>query len=160
MEPATFAEVVPEHLELIRTLPVAYLSTVGVDGFPQTRAVFNLRCLDRFPNLAPLYAADERDFVVYTTTNTSSRKMEEIRLDPSVCLYFCRPEEYLGLMLTGRIEIVTAPEVKQRCWQPGWERYYPLGPTDPDYSILRLRPDRMKGWHRGRPFAFDLPFTG
>ncbi len=151
------ATLLRENLELVNSMKVAYVSTVSEDGFPQTRAVFNLRCQEAFPGTDALFAGHDQDFLLYFTTNTSSHKMAEIRRHPEISVYYCRPEEFLGLMLTGRIVVVTDPAIKSALWQDGWERYYPLGPEDPDYSILCLRPVRMKGWHRGEAFVLDLP---
>ena len=59
-------------------------------------------------------------------------------------------------MLSGKIEIETDLEIKRQIWQDGWERYYPQGPTDPDYTVLRLRPLLARGWYQGKPFKFKL----
>ena len=146
-----------EDLELVNALKVAYLSTVDAQGCPQTRAVFNLRCRDAFPGT---------DACSRGTTGTSCstspptpprprwRRSGAIR---DVSVYYCRPDEFFGLMLTGRIEVVEDQALKSALWQEGWERYYAGGREDPDYTILRLRPSRMKGWHRGEPFVLDLP---
>ena len=41
-------------------------------------------------------------------------------------------------MLVGEIEVLQDAEVRQRLWHSGDERYYPLGVTDPDYSVLHF----------------------
>jgi general stress protein 26 len=146
-----------ENLRLVNSQKIAYFSTVNGEGIPQVRAVFNLRCRDAFPGTDALFDGHDRDFQLYFTTSTSSVKMEEIRRQPAVSVYYCRPDDFHGLMLTGRIEVVEDPAVKSALWQEGWERYYPQGREDPDYSILCLRPSRMKGWHRGERFTLDLP---
>lgn len=144
-----------ETLELIESLPAAYLSTVDEEGYPQTRAVFNLRCRWRFPDLTSFFEGAP-PFLLYFTTNTSSRKMEEIRRLPRACAYFCRQEDSSGVLVTGTVEAVNDLEVKQAIWQEGWERYYALGRGDPEYAVLRFIPCRAKGWRHGAPFAFDL----
>jgi general stress protein 26 len=146
-----------EDLELVNSLKIAYLSTVNGEGCPQTRAVFNLRCREAFPGTDACFEGHDRDFLLYFSTNTSSAKMAEIRRNPAVSVYYCRPDEFIGLMLTGRIEVVEDRALKLALWQEGWERYYAAGREDPDYTILRLRPSRMKGWHRGESFVLDLP---
>jgi general stress protein 26 len=146
-----------ENLELVNSLKIAYLSTVDSEGCPQTRAVFNLRCREAFPGTDACFEGHDRDFLLYFTTNTASTKMAEIRRHPAVSIYYCRPDEFFGLMLTGRIELVEDRALKSALWQEGWERFYPLGRDDPDYAVLRLYPSRMKGWHRGSRFALDLP---
>ena len=151
------ATLLRENLELVNALKIAYLSTVNGEGCPQTRAVFNLRCREAFPGTDALFVGHDLDFLLYFTTNTSSAKMAEIRRHPAVSVYYCRPDEFFGLMLTGRIEVVKDQALKLALWQEGWKRYYPQGREDPDYTVLRLRPSRMKGWHRGESFGLDLP---
>ena len=51
-----------------------------------------------------------------------------------------------GLMLVGEIEVLQDQEIRQRLWQPEDERYYPLGGTDPDYSVLHFTA-RWGNWH-------------
>jgi general stress protein 26 len=146
-----------ENLELVNSLKIAYLSTVNGEGCPQTRAVFNLRCRDAFPGTDACFEGHDRDFLLYFSTNTASAKMAEIRRHPAAAVYYCRPDEFFGLMLAGRIEVVEDRAPKLALWQEGWECYYPGGREDPDYTILCVRPSRMKGWHRGEAFGLDLP---
>jgi general stress protein 26 len=145
-----------QSLALLESLHIAYLSTVDAEGYPQTRAVFNLRCRHRFPGLTPLFAGHERDFLLYFTADSSSPKMEEIRAHPAASAYFCRAEDSFGLLLAGLCAVVEDPRIKEACWQEGWERYYPGGRGDPEYGILQLRPRRMKGWFQSRPFALPV----
>ena len=59
-------------------------------------------------------------------------------------------------MLSGDIKIITDPEIGRKIWQEGWERYYPAGPTDPDYTVLRLKPTLARGWYKSAKFEFRL----
>jgi general stress protein 26 len=152
-------QVLRDTRKLIENVFVAYLSTVDAEGYPQTRAVFNLRCQSRFPGMSPLLVGHESDFLLYFTTNTSSQKVAELAARPRACAYFCQPEDAYGALLTGQCELVEDRAIKDACWHPGWERYYPGGPTDPDYAILRMRPERVKGWYHNGTFAYALPAT-
>jgi phosphatidylethanolamine-binding protein (PEBP) family uncharacterized protein len=58
----------------MRIAEAAYVTTIDPDGFPQTRAMFNLRRKEQFPGLASLFKDHQYDFLVYFTTNTSSLK--------------------------------------------------------------------------------------
>jgi general stress protein 26 len=49
-------------------------------------------------------------------------------------------------MFGGQIEIIEDMDIKRALWQDGWEMYYPKGVTDPDNSVLRLRPQFLRGW--------------
>src|SRR5574341_854695 len=94
-------------LDLMETAEAAYVTTIDPEGFPQTRAMFNLRRKEQFPGLASLFARHRDDFLVYFTTNTSSPKIAHIKKNPKVAVYYCKAEEFRGLMLSGEMEIVT-----------------------------------------------------
>ncbi|OGU57048.1 MAG: hypothetical protein A2V66_05675 [Ignavibacteria bacterium RBG_13_36_8] len=143
-------------LVLMEKADVAYLSTIGLDGFPQTRAVYNFRNKKEFPSLVKLFKEHDDDFLVYITTDTSSEKMRHIKNNPSACIYYCEPKEWHGLLLTGKTEIVNDIEIKKDIWQEKWWNYYKLGPEDPEYTILKLLPIHTKGWYYDKAFGFDL----
>lgn len=134
----------------------AIVTTMDGDGFPQTRAMLNLRNSGTYPSLAVLFAGHQGDFRVYFTTNTSSSKVAQIRANPAVSVYYCRPLEWRGLMLGGRMEIVTDSAVKSALWQKGWEMYYPGGAGDPDHTVLCLKPTTATYYHQLNNFKFDL----
>lgn len=141
---------------LMEIAEAAYVTTIDHDGFPQTRAMFNLRRKEQFPGLAALFKDHRDDFLVYLTTNTSSPKIAHIKKNPKVSIYYCKPSEFRGLMLSGEIEIVTERAEKENVWQKGWEMYYPGGVNDPDHTVLRLRPRKAKHYHQLDSFQFDL----
>lgn len=127
-------------LKLIETAEAAYFTTIDKNGFPQTRAMLNLRNKKQYPSLIKVFNGHQEDFLIYFTTNTSSSKLVQIKENPKVSVYYCRPGEWHGLMLGGEIRIVTEPEILKALWQEGWEMYYPGGLKDPDYTILALEP--------------------
>ncbi|MCR4392382.1 MAG: pyridoxamine 5'-phosphate oxidase family protein [Candidatus Acetothermia bacterium] len=143
-------------IEVMETAPAAYLTTIGADGYPHTRAMFNLRNRGQYPNQAHLFTNHQRDLLVYFTTNTSSGKVREIRANPRVSAYYCDPCQVKGVMLCGDMEIVDNSELRRALWNEGWERYYPGGPDDLDYTVLRLVPKLAMGWYKGHRFEFRL----
>lgn len=143
-------------LELLETAEAAIVTTIDPDGFPQTRAMFNLRRKGQFPGLAGLFKKHQDDFLVYFTTNTSSPKTAQIRVNPRVSVYYHKPSEFRGLMLSGEMEIVMDGKEKESVWEPGWEMYYPGGVHDPDHTVLRLVPLTAKYYHQLQFFHFDL----
>jgi len=149
-------ELKQECLKLMETAAAAYLSTIDSDGFPQIRAMLNLRNKKQFPALVKLFQEYDESLLVYLTTNTTSAKMCQIMANAKVSLYFCDPGEFHGLMLAGKIEIVTDQNLKKQIWQDGWEMYYPGGADDSDYTILRLSSAFAKGWDKSAPFEIDL----
>lgn len=149
-------EAIRSSIELMEIAEAAYLTTIDNINFPQTRSMFNLRNREQFPGLSKLFSSHRDDFLVYFTTNTSSAKMSHIGRNRAVSVYYCKPDEWRGLMLSGTIEIATEPDIKKSVWQEGWEMYYPGGVDDPDYTILYLYPMYAKYYHQLNVFKIDL----
>ena len=143
-------------LELLASADAAYVTTIDIDGYPQTRCMFNLRNKSEFPGLEGIFKEHAEDLMLLFSTNNSSDKIAQIKSNSAVCIYYCVPNEFHGLMLAGNIEIVDDPGIREEIWQEGWERYYPKGPHDPDHTVLRLYPKKAKGWHQGQPFQFKI----
>lgn len=143
-------------LDLMKSAEAAYFSTVNNNGFPETRAMLNLRNNVQYPNLALFFEGLESPLETYFTTNTSSYKAETIKANPKTCVYYCQPNEWRGLMLCGLIEIVSDISIKKELWQEAWTLYYPQGFIDPDYTILRLKPILLKGYHQLQSYHFKL----
>ena len=134
----------------------AYLTTIDGNGFPQTRAMFNLRNKERFPKLQSLFSEHEDDFYVIFSTNTSSAKIEEIKSNPKASVYYCLPDEWRGAMIGGTLEIVTDVGIKQAIWHDGWEKYYPSGYDDPDHTVLRFHGINARSWNQSRTFRIEI----
>jgi pyridoxamine 5'-phosphate oxidase len=143
-------------LYLLETGWPAYLTTVDEIGFPQTRAMFNLRNKERFPKLIPIFEEHRDIFMIIFTTNTSSTKIEDIRLRPKTSVYYCNPDDWQGVMFGGEIEVVDDSELKKRIWHEGWERYYPKGYDDPDHTVLQIIPTVARGWTGSSTFKLEL----
>jgi len=143
-------------IQLIEEAEVAYLITVDSNAVPYTRAMFNLRNVEQFPSLSKLFINHQDDLLVYFSTNTSSSKVEQIKKNPAVSVYYSKPKEFRGVMLGGLLEIVTDQKIKEELWLDGWEIYYPEGVEDPDYTVLRLLPKFVRGWAKDKAFALGL----
>jgi general stress protein 26 len=147
-------ELKQECLNLIETADAVYLSTIGGDGFPHTRMMGNLRNTQENPACAKFLEPDKEDFVVYFVTGQSSVKMEQIRANPKVSAYFCKPAEFHTLMLRGQAKEITDQEFKKKLWQDGWEIHWPDGAESPEFVVLKLSPATAKGWYKEGPFEF------
>ena len=110
---------------IIEKQSVAFIASVDGDGFPNMKAM-----------LAPRKREGIRTF--YFTTNTSSRRVGQYRVDPKACIYFCDRRFFRGVMLKGTMEVLEDSESKEMIWQPGDTMYYSLGVTDPDYCVLKF----------------------
>jgi len=136
--------------ELIEQTSTAYLATIDKNGLPYIRAVFNLRCPKSFPHSTKIIEEYETDpYTTYISTNTSSIKMKHIRINNNVAIYYCKPGDIKGIMLQGKAEIMEDMEFKKNIWEDNWTIYYPKGYTDPDFTMLKIKPEYIKGWFRG-----------
>lgn len=110
---------------LIDKQGVAYIGSIDADGFPNIKAM-----------LPPRLREGIRYF--YFSTNTSSLRVAQYRVEPKACVYFCDRRFYRGVMLRGTMEVLTDAASKERIWREGDTMYYPQGVIDPDYCVLKF----------------------
>ncbi len=134
-------EAVEEGLSLANRSTIGMLGTYG-DGYPDVRAMIKNK--------------NEGPKTIWFTTNTSSRKIEQLKENPKACVYFVDSDKWMGLRLVGIVDILQDPESRQRLWREGFERYYPSGVSDPDYSVLRFKAQRGSYYHNLTDVSFEL----
>lgn len=144
-------EIKQKCLELIGTVGVSYLGTIDDKGFPQIRAMTNLRDKSLYPGLAAVFEGHQDDFLVYMPTAAASAKFAHIEANPNVSVYFCDAEGMRTLLLIGRMEVVTDKDIKRQLWQDDWKIHFPDGVDGPEYNILRLLPTSAKCWFMPMP---------
>jgi len=143
-------------LELIEISKAAYLTTMNLEGLPITRAMFNLRNKEQFPELSEFFQKQEGKFVIYISTNTSSNKIVHVKNNPAINVYFCDTDDFRGFMLGGNAEIIDDKELKHEIWLDWWTRYYPKGVDDPDYILIRLKPTEGRFYYKLNQVNFEL----
>ena len=152
---------IKDVVKIIQGSECAQIATFGKDeteGFPEIRALLNLANPKKFPKLkSKAISVDGETLTIYLTTNTSSRKIKQIRENKNVCLYFVLPKRFKGVSAIGTIEEVTDQSVKEDFWQTGWFIYYHKGPTDPDYTVLKFTTKYLHCWGNGRVHNFGQP---
>ncbi|MFX1496061.1 MAG: pyridoxamine 5'-phosphate oxidase family protein [Promethearchaeota archaeon] len=149
-------EVKRSCIELIENSLVAYFSTIDSEGFPITRALLNTRYKERYPEFSEFYDDLEDKYVIYFSTNTSSSKISHIKENPKVAVYFCDTEQFKGVMFGGEADIVEDMELKRQFWLERSIRYYPKGLEDPDYTILRFRPNEGRFYYNLNQVEFKI----
>jgi general stress protein 26 len=153
-KPTDEATVKRACLRVMSESEAVYVTTLDEEGAPCTRAMENLRRVAQYPSARGVWLGHDEDLLTYLATNTSSEKMRHVGRDPRASLYYCLPGIFHGVMLGGRIEVESDPAVGRALWQEKWTEIFPQGFADPDYSVLRLRPTRLRGWLS--EFAFDV----
>lgn len=114
--------VIFECSQLVENSKIVMVGTNGENGYPNIKAMMRLKYdgLKKF----------------WLSTNTSTKRVELLKKDNRVCLYFVDENNFAGLMLVGTIEILQDRASKEMLWADGCEIYYPLGVDDPDYTVL------------------------
>ena len=141
-------------LELMDTSKAAILTTIDSDGNPITRAMFNLRNKEQFPEFSEFFGGLDNQFEIYISTNTSSTKISHINKNPKICVYYCDPLSFKGVSFNGEVEIIDDMNIKSKIWLDWWTRYYFEGLEDPDYSLLRLRPKTAEFYYKLQKVQF------
>jgi len=144
-----------QSLELMESSKAVYLTTIDSKGYPITRAMFNLRNKEQFPEFSEFFAKQDNKFVIYISTNTSSSKIDQIAKNAKIAVYYCDPEEFKGVMFGGEAEIIDDIEIKRKIWLDWWTRYYSEGLKDPDYTLFRLKPKNARFYYKLNKVQFQ-----
>ena len=118
-------DTVKTALSVVEKGSVAIIGSVDAEGYPNTKAM-----------LPPREHSGLKEF--YFSTNTSSMRVKQYIKNPKASIYFFDPMSFLGVMLKGKMEVLTDEPTKERIWRKGDTMYYPKGVTDPDYCVLKF----------------------
>ncbi len=113
--------------KFIRKQKVAFICSVDEEGFPNVKAMLKPRKTDGLHTF-------------WFSTNTSSMRVQQYRKNPNACIYFYHKGliRYTGVMLKGRMEVLTDQQTKNMIWRRGDTMFYQGGVTDPDYCVLKF----------------------
>ncbi len=135
-------EAIAQSLGMVEKSTVCMVGTIAEDGFPNIKTMFNLKH-DGFKRF-------------WFSTNTSSRRVKQLKKDNRGCVYFLDESLHKGLMLVGTIEILQDIKSKKLLWTEKSEKYYPLGLEDPDYSVLCFTAERGNYYHALTNIDFEI----
>lgn len=116
-------------LEFAESYPYSNLITIDETGTPRGRMMENCPVGD--------------DLHFFYATGAKSRKAAEIRSNPRVSAFYYRPEDHSSIAVQGKAEIVADESVRSARWKDKWTKFWPDGPTDPNYTLIRIVPDRI-----------------
>lgn len=126
-------ETIEKALELINRCQHGMLGNISGDGEPQIKAMIKTKNIGLK--------------TVWFCSNTSSKRVAQIKQDGNTCLYFF--EGYEGLMLRGRAEISYDDNMRNEFWQDFMYSYYPQGPLDPDFALIKFTA-KSGNYYKGR----------
>lgn len=106
---------------------VSFICSVDENGYPNVKAM-----------LRPRKIMGLKEF--YFSTNTSSLRVKQFQNNPNASIYFYHKGliKYTGVMLVGKMEVLTDQNTKDMTWRKGDTIFYKKGVTDPDYCVLKF----------------------
>lgn len=106
---------------------VSFICSVDENNYPNMKAM-----------LKPRKRVGLKEF--YFSTNTSSMRVKQFSNNPNASIYFYHKGlvKYTGVMLVGKMEVLTDQESKNMIWIKGDTIFYKGGVTDPDYCVLKF----------------------
>ena len=104
------------------------LITIDKSGHPRVRT------MDPFP--------PEDDMVIWLGTNRRTRKVEDIRKNPRVTLFYLDPHGSGYASIDGTARLVDDAEEKALRWKTEWEQFYPDRETS--YLLIEVTPLRLE----------------
>jgi general stress protein 26 len=142
-------------LEIMKESECVFVSSINEEGFPDIRAMNNMRNLEQYERLTHVFKEHDDDFMILLSTNTSSGKVAQLRKNPKIGLIFKRPEIWQSVSFIGVVEFC-GDDVKKAIWADNMKIYYPKGYDDPDHTVLRIYPKSAKGWNTKKLTTFQF----
>lgn len=133
---------IKKAMELINDSEIAMIGTMDDDGYPNIKAMLNV--------------TSEGMKTIWFSTNTSSKRVAQIKNNKKASVYYVDQEHFMGLMLVGEMEVLQDEDSRKKLWFDGSEKYYPLGVNDPDYSVLRFTAKKGNYYHGLQNISFDV----
>lgn len=131
--------------KFIRKQKVCFICSVDENGAPNVKAM-----------LKPRKTNGIKEF--YFSTNTSSLRVKQFLNNPKASIYFYHKGliKYVGVMLVGKIEVLTDQETKDMIWRKGDTMFYKKGITDPDYCVLRFTAEGVRYYCDLKTSSFSI----
>ncbi len=135
-----------EQLEsFINKRKISFIGSIDENGFPNIKAM-----------LKPRQHNGLKEF--YFSTNTSALRTRQYLRNPHASIYFYRKGliKYEGVMLVGKMEVLTDQETKDKLWRKGDTLFYKGGKTDPDYCVLKFTAKTGRYYCDLKSESFDI----
>jgi general stress protein 26 len=120
-------------VEVIRACETAFLSTINLDNFPETRALDNVLNKE----------VDDR-LEIYFTGAPDSPKVRQFKKNSNASLYYYATGSWKNMTLFGKLELVTDKPLKDKLWVNDFRQYYENGKDDEGYGVFRFIPTGYK----------------
>lgn len=134
-------ELIKVARELMTSAGTCALITIGEQGYPQARV------MDAF--------LPEEDFTVWFGTNPNTRKVEQIKNNPQVTLFYSDPEAAGYVALHGTATLINDKSEKEKRWKEAWSVFYPN--RDDAYILIKVSPEWMEVVNIAHGIVSDSP---
>ena len=124
---------------------VSFICSIDSENYPNVKAM-----------LRPRKRIGLKEF--YFSTNTSSLRVSQYLNNPNASIYFYQKGlfKYVGVMLKGKMEVLTDQDTKDMIWKKGDTMFYKKGVTDPDYCVLKFMPTSGRYYCNLKTESFDV----
>lgn len=129
----------------IKKQKVSFICSVDENGYPNMKAMLKPRIINGL-----------KEF--YFSTNTSSLRVKQFQNNSNACIYFYHKGliKYTGVMLVGKMEVLTDQKTKDMIWRKGDTIFYKKGVTDPDYCVLKFTAESGRYYCDLKTESFEL----
>lgn len=118
---------------MLQRCETVVLSSVNKEGYPRPVPMSKISA--------------EGIATVWMSTGRSSLKTKDFCSNPKAGL--CFYEQGNSVALTGEVEVVTDPALKEQYWQDWFITHFPGGVTDPEYVLLKFETNHVTYWIDG-----------
>ena len=124
---------------------VSFICSIDDENYPNVKAM-----------LKPRKRVGLKEF--YFSTNTSSMRVKQYLNNDKACIYFYHKGliKYAGVMLKGKMEVLTDQETKNMIWRKGDTLFYKKGVTDSDYCVLKFTATSGRYYQDLKTESFDI----
>ena len=131
--------------KFINKQKVSFICSIDHDNYPNVKAM-----------LKPRIRNGLKEF--YFSTNTSSMRVKQYKKNPNASIYFYHKGliKYAGVMLKGKMEVLTDQQSKNKIWRRGDTLFYKKGVTDPDYCVLKFTAESGRYYCDLKTFDFKI----
>lgn len=84
----------------------------------------------------------EENFTVWLGTNANSRKVKQIKKQPTVTLYYLDSDASGYVVIEGTAELIDDKAAKEKWWKKEWEAFYPNKADT--YLLIKITPQWME----------------
>jgi general stress protein 26 len=126
--------------DLIKGHEVVGFITIGEDGMPNCRAMMTQEA--------------EPDMDLWFATRMDSQKVDELRKNPKVGLYYYNQQDWSYVSIGGTVEVIQDRERFKRYWKDSWRRWFPKGPDDPEAVLLKVNAEVVTYEDGDEPVTF------